>query len=529
MAKKEGCRMGMGSFSKLYYYKPSSKDSTSALHVEADLCIYGGTPAGIAAAVQASRMGLKAVIAEFSQHIGGMTSSGLGRTDVGEAAAIGGISSEFYRALGQYYDSKEPDGRAWAFEPHVAERIYLEWLEQAGIPVYYEQHLESVEMHSGRIRKLTMENGNTFSAPMFIDASYEGDLLAQAGVSYHVGRESNSVYQEILNGIHFGHPKHNFMAWVDPYVKEGKIDSGLLPGVTDAAPGVQGQGDSSVQAYNFRICLSRNKDNQLPYPEPPNYNRDEFALLARYIRNGVWDALRLNKEMPNFKSDLNNWGGVSTDYIGRNYDWPEADYARREQLFQEHVHYNMGMLYFLANDDSIPASVRAEVREWGLPADEFRATGGWPHQLYIREARRMIAEVVMTEQHCRHYRVEEDSIGLAAYTMDSHNCRRLVLDGRCINEGNVEISPNGPYPISYRAIIPKGEQCTNLLVPVCLSSTHIAYGSIRMEPVFMILGQSAATAAALALEHQCALQDLDYRLLRSRLLQDGQILDAVKS
>ncbi|WP_282943101.1 FAD-dependent oxidoreductase [Paenibacillus sp. RC67] len=516
----------MSTLSNLYYYKPNQQLSDPPRRIDADLCIYGGTPAGVAAAVQATRMGLKAVIAEFGQHIGGMTSSGLGRTDVGDMTAIGGISSELYEALGRHYGSDEPDGRTWALEPGVAERILTEWLEQAKVEVRFEQHLDSVELKSGRIQQITMEDGTIYSAPMFIDASYEGDLLARAGVSYHVGRESNTVYKETLNGIHFGHPKHNFMAWVDPYVVEGKIDSGLLPGITQAAPGVQGQGDDSVQAYNFRICLSSNPENQLPFPEPPSYNRDEFALLARYIHSGVWDALKLNKVMPNHKSDLNNWGGVSTDYIGRNYAWPEASYRVREKLFQEHVHYNMGMLYFLANDDSVPSSIRAEVRTWGLPADEFQATGGWPHQLYIREARRMISDVVMTEHHCRHYSTVEDSIGLAAYTMDSHNCRRLVLEGRCINEGNVEISPKGPYPISYRAIIPKGEECTNLVVPVCLSSSHIAYGSIRMEPVFMILGQSAATAAALALEHQCALQELDYGLLRSQLLADRQILQA---
>lgn len=516
----------MSAFSNLYYYKPKQDLPRQPHRIEADLCIYGGTPAGIAAAIQASRMGLKAVIAEFSQHVGGMTSSGLGRTDVGNTMAIGGISSEFYQALGEHYGSDEPDGRTWALEPHVAERIFTDWLQQAGVPVYFEQHLEAVELQSGRIIQIKMEDGNVYTAPMFIDASYEGDLLARAGVSYHVGRESGTVYKEILNGIHFGHPKHNFTTWVDPYVIEGKIDSGLLPGITDALPGVQGQGDDSVQAYNFRICLSSNPDNQLPFPEPPNYNRDEFALLARYIRSGVWDALKLNKVMPAGKSDLNNWGGISTDYIGRNYAWPEASYAVREQLFQQHLHYNMGMLYFLANDDTIPAAIRAEVTTWGLPADEFTTTSGWPHQLYIREARRMISDVVMTEHHCRHFRTAEDSVGLAAYTMDSHNCRRLVLDGRCINEGNVEISPNGPYPISYRAMIPKGEECTNLVVPVCLSSSHIAYGSIRMEPVFMILGQSAATAAALALQHHCALQDLDYELLRKQLLLDGQILHA---
>ncbi|MFC4807940.1 FAD-dependent oxidoreductase [Paenibacillus sp. GCM10023250] len=516
----------VGKFEALFYYSKQRQTASSQnpQRIEADLCIYGGTPAGIAAGIQGTRMGLRVVIAEFGVHLGGMTASGLGRTDIGNKDAIGGISREFYRALGQHYGSSEPDGSAWAFEPHVAERIYAEWVEREGIPVYYGQHLASVARRDGRIAELTMENGNTFQAGMFIDATYEGDLLAMAGVSYHVGREANSVYRETLNGIHFGHPKHNFYAWVDPYRVEGKPDSGLLPGVSDAEPGYQGQGDRSVQAYNFRICLTNVPGNRIPFPQPPNYDPDRFALLARYLRTGVWDTLGLNVMMPRGKTDLNNRGGFSTDHIGANHRWPEASYEERERIYQDHVNYDLGLLYFLANDDRVPAPIRGEVRGWGLPADEFVDTNGWPHQLYVREGRRMISDIVMTEHHCRHYVKVEDSVGLAAYTMDSHNCRRIVLDGRCVNEGNVEISPTGPYPVSYRAIVPKTEECTNLLVPVCLSASHIAYGSIRMEPVFMILGQSAATAAAMALEKGCAVQEVDYKALRLRLELDGQRL-----
>ncbi len=515
----------MADFSHLTYYRPQPLSDTPE-YIQADLCIYGGTPAGISAALQASRIGLRAVIVEFGCHLGGMTTSGLGRTDVGNKDAIGGISREFYRKIGQIYGSDEPDGAAWGFEPHVAEQIFKDWVESAGVPVYFEQHLANVEKKNGKIIKIKMENGNVFSAPMFIDATYEGDLLAKAGVSYHVGRESNLTYKETLNGIHFGHPSHNFYAWIDPYVVEGNPDSGLLPGVMDTEPGYQGQGDKSVQAYNFRICLTNVSDNRISFPQPPNYDPSRFELLARYLRAGVWDAMQLNVKMPRGKTDLNNRGAVSTDHIGANYEWPEGDYATRERIFQDHVQYDLGLLYFLANDERVPIPIRAEARQWGLPADEFMRTNGWPHQLYIREGRRMIADIVMTEHHCRKYVKEEDSIGLAAYTMDSHNCRRIILDGRCINEGNVEIRPTGPYPISYRSIVPKGEDCTNLLVPVCLSASHIAYGSIRMEPVFMILGQSAATAAALALEAGSSVQEIDYSKLRKRLLLDGQILNA---
>ncbi|CAG7616779.1 FAD-dependent oxidoreductase [Paenibacillus allorhizosphaerae] len=510
-------------FGKIKYDAGSDPESSPQL-IQADLCIYGGTSAGIAAAVQASRMGLKVVIAEFGRHLGGLTTGGLGATDIGNKAAIGGISREFYSAVGKHYGSAEPDGTKWTFEPSVAKRIYEEWLQSAGVPVYYDQHLDRVEMKDGNISLLVMTSGNRFSAPVFIDATYEGDLLARAGVAYHVGREANSVYRETLNGVHYGHPNHNFKAWVDPYVIPGKPDSGLLPGVTDAPVLRQGDGDSSVQAYNFRICLTNVLENRIPFPQPPGYDPQTYTLLARYIEAGVWDALRLLKMMPNGKTDLNNFGAVSTDHIGGGDKWPEGDARTRERLFQEHLRHNMGMLYFLCNDERVPEPIRREVSQWGLPADEYPDSSHWTPQLYVREARRMVSEVVMTEHHCRGYAVVEDPVGLAAYTMDSHNCRRLVIDGRCINEGNVEVAPSAPYPISYRAIVPKGKQCTNLLVPVCLSASHIAFGSIRMEPVFMILGQSAATAAALALEAGCAVQEVDYAKLRKRLLEDKQVI-----
>jgi hypothetical protein len=505
-------------FTRLKYYTHQEK-KLNPLHVKTDICIYGGTSAGVAAAVQVSRMGLNAVLVEFGRHIGGMTTGGLGRTDIGNKGAIGGISREFYQMLGQYYGEEE----TWFFEPSIAEKVYKDWLEDAGVEVYFEQHLSSVEKVGESIKKITMENGNEFSASIFMDCTYEGDLFSKADVSYHVGREANSTYGETLNGVHYGHPNHNFKAWVDPYVMKGKPDSGLLPGVFEGNIGYQGQGDKSVQSYNFRICLSY-ANNRLPFPEPPDYDPKRFQLLLRYIEAGVWDSLHLNKIMPNQKTDLNNFGAVSTDNIGLNHKWPEGDYHTREKIFQDHVNYDLGMLYFLSNDERLPDYVREETRQWGLPVDEFTETGGWPHQLYVREGRRMISDIVMTEDDCRGYRTVDDSIGLASYQLDSHNCRRVVIDGRCINEGNVEVSPTSPYPISYRAIVPKAEECTNLFVPVCLSSSHIAYGSIRMEPVFMILGQSAATAAAQALEKNCSVQEVNYSHLREKLVEQGQIL-----
>lgn len=511
-------------FSKIKYYEPSAPSSNEAY--KTDLCIYGGSSAGVAAAVQARRMGLTVVLTEFGHKLGGLSSGGLGQTDIGNKAAIGGISREFYQAVGRHYGCTEGYGTQWTFEPHVADRIFQGWVEQDGITVLYGQRLSTVHKSQRKIKSIVMESGVQIEADMFIDATYEGDLLAAAGVSYHVGREANSVYKETLNGVHFGDPHHNFKAWVDPFVILGKPDSGLLHGVSDAAPGYQGQRDHCVQAYNFRICLTNDPGNRLPFPEPPNYNPEMFTLLARYIEAGVWDSLRLHSSMPKSKTDLNNFGGVSTDYIGMNYEWAEGSYSKREQIFQNHLTYNLGLLYFLCNDKRVPEAVREETLQWGLPADEYMDFGGWSPQLYIREARRMISDLVMTEDDCRGYRKVSDPVGLAAYRMDSHNSRRIVIDGRCINEGNVEVPPSGPYPISYQSIIPKGEECLNLLVPVCLSSSHIAYGSIRMEPVFMCLGQSAATAAALAIWHGTSVQDVDYADLRKRLIEDRQVLES---
>jgi hypothetical protein len=341
-----------------------------------------------------------------------------------------------------------------------------------------------------------------------------------------VGRESNSTYHEIYYGIQFGAPHHKFEKWIDPYIVEGQPESGLLPGLTEedkAELGHQGQGDHRIQAYNFRICLTKDEENRIPFPKPPQYDAERYRLLLRYIQEGVWDAMKLHKMLPNGKSDLNNYGAISTDYIGMNYDWPEGSYERREEIFQDHFNYDLGMLYFLANDSRVPPTIREEVGAWGLPKDEFMETGHWPHQLYIREARRMISDYVMTDRNCLHQSFVDDSIGLASFHMDSHNCRRVVIDGRCVNEGDVQVAIS-PFEISYRSIRPTSQECTNLLVPVCLSSSHIAYGSIRMEPVFMILGQSAGIAAVLAIQHDITVQDIPYEDLQQALLDANQVL-----
>lgn len=500
---------------KYYYPVPSGPREVH----KADIVIYGGTSAGAVAAVQASRMGMSVILAVFGRHIGGITAAGLSATDTGTIAAIGGISREFYQRIGAHYGQPI----TFHFEPHVAEKVYEDWIAEQGVSVYREQRLKSVRMSDGRIVEVQMESGLVFQARVFVDATYEGDLMAAAGVSYAIGRESNETYGETVDGVQFG-TGHQFKVPVDPYVVPGDPDSGLLPGISAGAPGGTGQGDRSVQAYNFRLCLTRAAD-RMAFPCPPGYDPGRYELLLRYIQAGVWDVFGNNQAMPNGKTDMNNNGAVATDNIGRSYGWPDGKYEQRERIFQDHVRYQQGLLYFLANDPRVPQTIRDQVSGWGLPRDEFTGTGGWPHELYVREGRRMICDRVITEHDCRGLTTIEDSIGLASYTMDSHNCRRLVVDGKARNEGNVEVPIPGPYRIPYRALRPRSGECDNLLVPVALSASHIAYGSIRMEPVFMLLGQAAATAGALAAGADVAVQDVDYTTLRRRLMQDGAILD----
>lgn len=501
-------------------YYDAAAPLPSPVSTETDVCIYGGTSGGVAAAVQAARQGQSVVLVEFGRHLGGLTSGGLGATDIGNKGAIGGIAREFYGRLGEHYGKVE----AWTFEPGVAERLFESFIEQAGVPVFRERRLKSVQREGNRLTTLETEDGSVFRAKMFIDASYEGDLMAAAGVSYAVGRESNAEYGETLNGVHFGHPNHNFNIPIDPYVVPGDAESGLLWGISPEEPGTQGEGDECVQAYNFRVCLSDVPTNRRPFPRPDGYDRAHYALLLRYLQAGVWDVFNLNVRMPNGKSDHNNFGGFASDNIGRNYEWPDGDYATRERIFQDHVTYHQGLFWFLANDPEVPQAVRDEVNTWGLPLDEFPETGGWPHQLYVREARRMVSDCVMTEHHCRGNETVEDPIALAAYGMDSHNCRRVVVDGSARNEGNVETPCPHPYPISYRSIVPREAECANLVVPFCLSASHIAFGSIRMEPVFMVLGQTAATACGLALDRDIPLQRVAHEDLRARLEADKQVL-----
>ncbi len=520
----------------------------AALPEQVDVVIYGGTSAGVVAAVQVQRMGKTACLIEPGQHLGGLTSGGLGATDIGNKQVIGGLSREFYHRVWQHYRDpaawtfqRAEDYRSarqaadeeaqWTFEPHVAERVFEQMAREAGVRIVRGQRLDlrdGVAMQGTRISEIRMEDGRTYRADCFIDASYEGDLLAGAGVTFHVGREANEVYGETLNGVQTALAVHHQLHdGVDPYVVPGDPTSGLLPGVLPGPPAPDGTGDHLVQAYCFRMCNTDVPENRLPFEKPDGYDPLRYELLLRNFEAGETRAPWSPTPMPNRKTDTNNNYGFSTDNINMNHRWATGDYETRQRIFAEHLQYQQGLMWTLANHPRVPAALRQEFARWGNCRDEFPEHQGWSHQLYVREARRMIADQVMTQHHCQGTAVAVDAVGMAAYGMDSHHTQRYVdAQGHARNEGDVQVGGFAPYPIAYQALVPRASECTNLLVPVCLSASHIAYGSIRMEPVFMVLGQSAATAACQAIDQQVTVQEIDMPRLRQRLLSDGQVLSA---
>ncbi len=537
-----------------------------------DVVVYGATSSGIAAAVQVARMGKSVILIEPSGHVGGLTTGGLGATDAGDESAIGGIAKEFYGRIRSYYHSNpsvwrqeslaqylshvHPRGidedAMWFFEPHVALHIYHNMLREASVPVLRNERLDlgagvGVEKRAGRIMGIVTESGNRFVGKTYIDATYEGDLMAKAGVSYTIGREGTEQYGESLNGIRLHRHMYNFhmfARWVDPYVVPGDSTSGLIPGVTHPEPpGRDGEGDHRVQSYCFRLCMTDVKDNQVPFPKPEGYDSARYELLLRYlisddrfpwvtddrfrgIENPVlgWDPRIIL--MPNRKTDANTKGPISFNHTGANYDYPDGNYSTRQRIVDDHKAWQQGLFWFMANDARVPAEFSDPVQEWGLAADEFTDTDHWPPQLYIREARRMVSDEVVTEHHCLGNETAQAPVGLGSYAMDSHIVSRYVTDeGYVSNEGHVGRGVPNPYPIGYGSIVPRSSECTNLLVPVCVSATHVAFGSIRMEPVFMVLGQSAGAAAALAADTGINVQDVPYSSFQSRMQQDGQVLN----
>jgi len=496
-----------------------------------DVVVYGGTAGGVIAAVAAAEQDVSVVLLEPGRHVGGMVSGGLGATDFGRKSVIGGMSREFFTRVGRHYN--EPI--AWYFEPHVAEQVFKDWLKEAQVTVLFGERVDSVtrsepigvvngQPAGPRIQTIRMKSGKVFAAKVFIDCSYEGDLMARAGISYTVGREGMDQYGESLAGRRERCEYHQFKAKVSPYDENGN----LLPCVYGGDPGEVGQADKKVQAYNFRICLSNRKENQVPFPKPANYDPKRYELLKRYL--AAEPELQLKnimniKMMPNGKTDVNNNGAFSTDHIGGSWEYPEADYERRQEIWDDHVSYVQGFFYFLANDPSVPRHIQDELNQWGLAKDEFVDTGHWPHQLYIREARRMIGEYVMRQADLQTDRTKPDSIGMGSYNSDSHHVQRIPTpDGGVINEGDMQV-PVKPYEIPYRILVPKREQCSNLLVPVCFSASHVAYSSLRMEPQYMIMGQAAGLAAVYAVRNEEPVADVDVPWLQDMLRETGAVLN----
>lgn len=502
--------------------------SISQVNKTYEIVIYGGTSAGVIAAYTAQKMGKKVLLIEPGKHLGGLSAGGLGQTDIGNKFAITGLSRDFYKRIGKYYGVEEQ----WIFEPHVAENIFKDYIKEANIEVIFSHRITNAIKKNSAISAIILESVKNpkkitrISAKQFIDCSYEGDLMAKAGVSYTVGREANSQYNETYNGVQIL-DKHQFANGIDPYKIPGKPESGLLWGISPSSLLPNGTGDKAVQAYNFRLCLTTDKANQIEIAKPKGYDPSKYELLIRQIaasqpKELTWQLMHI-QAMPNQKTDINNCGGFSTDMIGANYNYPDADYKTRLKIIKEHENYTKGLLYFIGNDPRMPQHLRNEMKLYGYPKDEFLDNNHFSHQLYIRESRRMIGEYVMTQANCQGKTTVDDPIGLAAYTMDSHNCQRIVINGMVKNEGDVQVGGFPPYPISYKAIVPKTNECTNLIVPVCLSATHIAYGSIRMEPVFMVLAQSAGIAASIAIDQLLPIQKVNSGSIQAILKENSML------
>lgn len=529
-------------------------DSPQHEGLSADVIIYGGTSGAVTSAVQLVKMGKSVIVVSPDRHLGGLTASGLGFTDTGNKSVIGGLAREFYQRIYTYYQQPETwvwqkkeeygnvgqgtpamDGAnrtMWIFEPHVAEKVFEDLVSENQIRIIRDEWLDrenGVKTEDGKIVSITTLSGATYNGKIFIDATYEGDLMAAAGVKYHVGREANSVYGEEWNGIQVGvlHHGHHFAdRKISPYVVPDDPSSGVLPRISTADPGKKGEGDDKVQAYCFRTCLTKHEANRIPFEKPEGYDPAVYELLLRIYDSGWRETFNKFDPIPNLKTDVNNHGPFSFDNIGMNYDYPEATYERRREIIKEHENYQKGLLYFIANDPRIPADVQDEMKQWGLAKDEFLDNGHWPHQIYVREARRMLGDFVMTENEIQGRSPVNRPIGMGSYTMDSHNIQRYITpEGHVQNEGDIGVHPKQPYQIDLGTIMPKKAECSNLLVPVAVSSSHIAFGSIRMEPVFMILGQSAGTIAAMALDQSKDMHDLTYEEIQVRLLADGQVLE----
>ena len=501
----------------------------------ADVVVYGGSSAGVMASVQTARMGHSVTLVAPETHVGGMPVEGLGSADINNHwfrndVAVGGLAREFYLRLGRKYGQSGP---AYKYESSVAEQVFEELLREAGVAVVRGQRLReplpsSLEWQpTGKaIRALLTESGRRFEAGIFIDASLEGDLLAAARVQTTSGREANSQYGETKNGIRAETTHAQFLVKIDPYRIPGDPSSGLIPTIQDEPLGTPGAADNNIQAFCFRLCLTRDPANRLPISRPAGFDRSLYEIYFRYASAGgtLW---RPAANLPNGKTDLGSWHDLSANLYGMNRDYPNGDYATRERIYRQHLSFTHGLLWLLANDPGIPESTRAAWRDWGLCKNEFTDNGGFPRQFYVRDARRMVSDFVITEHHTRRFNPAPvaDPVAVAFWPTDTHSVRRIVRNGAAYNEGFVFDDNNwGPFGVSYRALVPRRSEATNLITPTCPSSTHVAYGAIRLEQTFMSLGQAVGAAAVFALKKGIPVQDVDYAELRARLLRDGQVV-----
>lgn len=516
-----------------------------------DICVYGESASGVMAAIQAARLGKNVVLISKNQHVGGLATSGLTATDMNRNDMVGGIAREFYQRIYAYYQDpaawrnqdrdeffiqsirrtyrgKNDDRQMqWVYESRIAEKIMLDMLEEAGVKLWFNERLQfedGIKKRGTRITAISMESGKTVNAKVFIDATYEGDLMAKAGVSYTVGRESNDTYNETLNGYRINYENGTDLSAIDPYIVEGDKSSGLLPYIDSEIPLGQGEADHRVQAYCYRMTLTDDPDNRIKIQKPDNYNPLWYEVLVRRIQQNpkltLQDIITLTP-MPNRKTDTNH-----LDFFGASYDYAEANYNKRKEIEQLHKDYALGMLWLLEHDPRIPEHIRTEMSDWGLPKDEFEDTGNFPYHIYVREARRMIGEYVMVEKNVAKENREDAQhpVGVGSYALDCHYVSKVIdKEGKLRYEGAI-FTPVIPYTISYYSLTPKKNECSNLLVPVCLSASHVAFSSIRMEPVYMVLGQSAAVAASMAIDKNTAVQDIIYDKLAEKLLELKQII-----
>lgn len=497
-----------------------------------DVVVYGGTASGVITAYSAAREGLHVRLLEPGAHLGGMVTGGLSATDLGDFHIIGGYARDFYLQAAEHYGvhalESTPD---WHSEPHVDEEIFRQMLSEAGVEISFHERIrerKGVVLRARRIQSITTMDGKQWPARIFIDCSYEGDLLAQTGIPYVIGREGIGEFKEDLAGVRAQTPAHQFTWPVSAYNAEHQ----LLPEI-DAGPlEAPGSADKKVQAYNFRLILTHNPANRLPWPKPDHYNPASFALLARYLDEFASQRGRAPNLhdvtnpvlIPNDKADFNNNGPISTDYIGHSWLYPEASYTQKQAIWDDTLNYTQSFFYFLSHDPSVPATLRAEINEWGLSKDEFLDTGHWPNQLYIREARRMRGAYIMRQADLQTERTKPDSIGMGSYNSDSHNVQRVTRpDGTVTNEGDVQV-PVQPYEIAFRTILPPATSLENFIVPVCFSATHIAYSSLRMEPQYMIMGQAAGVAASLSIRNNIPVQSVSVDALQANLRAHKAIL-----